>query len=88
MTTTVPAEGEKGQPEPRGWQAEKRHDQRKYHYIVGSRSLCLKLGFYTGELMAELQPLNDKPGKEDCAECHRRLKRLPPPQPDRGGEER
>lgn len=54
-----------------GWQAEKVHTQRIYHYIVGTFSLCRKLGFYTGELM----PDTGKPGREDCKACVRLLEK-------------
>jgi hypothetical protein len=54
-----------------GWQAEKHHAQRVYHYIVGTFSLCKKLGFYTGELM----PHKGTKGREDCAECFRRVEK-------------
>jgi hypothetical protein len=51
-----------------GWQAEKNMGQRVYHYIVGTFSLCRKLGFYTGKLI----PFKGTKGDEDCAECFRR----------------
>lgn len=54
-----------------GWQAEKYYSQRVYHYIVGTFSLCGKLGFYMGELM----PHEGEKGSEDCAECFRRVEK-------------
>lgn len=56
-----------------GWMAEKPMTSRVYHYIGGEgRSLCGRYGFYSGELMAD----QGKPerGREDCAECFRRLR--------------
>jgi hypothetical protein len=53
-----------------GWQAEKHYAQRVYHYVVGTFSLCGKLGFYTGELIP------DNPAKrtrEDCRACIKKL---------------
>lgn len=56
-------------PEPEGWQAEKRWDQRRYHFIRGTFSLCRKLGFYRGELVyGGLKPSDNA---EDCAQCAR-----------------
>ena len=50
-----------------GWQIKRHRGQRVYHYIGNDgRSLCLRLGFYTGELA------HDYPGtrtKEDCSAC-------------------
>jgi hypothetical protein len=54
-----------------GWQAEKHTSQRVYHYIVGTFSLCGRLGFYMGELM----PHAGKKGAEDCAECFRKAEK-------------
>ena len=34
-----------------GWQTTKRNEQRVYHYIRDTFSLCRKLGFYSDELM-------------------------------------
>jgi hypothetical protein len=61
----------KQQKQEEGWQAEKAWSQRVYHYIVGTFSLCGRLGFYTGELM----PHKGKKGAEDCAECFRRVEK-------------
>jgi hypothetical protein len=57
---------------PEGWQAEKYYTQRVYHYIVGTFSLCQRLGFYTGELQSHK---GQEKGRDDCAECYRRLKK-------------
>lgn len=54
-----------------GWQGEKHQSQRVYHYIVGSFSLCGKLGLYFGELEAAKEG-KEKSGK-DCAACYRKL---------------
>ena len=59
-----------------GWMGDKRQDQRRYHYINETRSLCGRLGFYTGMLVAATDPLGDKPLRDDCAECFKRLKRM------------
>lgn len=53
-----------------GWQAEKHYNQRVYHYIQGTMSLCRKLGFYTGELAPD-NP--DTRTKEDCSACVKKL---------------
>lgn len=57
---------------PEGWMAEKRYDTKRYHYIHGSRSLCMKFGFYTGPLMPVAKATK---GAEDCAECFKRLQK-------------
>lgn len=55
--------------ESEGWQGEKRFDQRRYHYIRGTFSLCQKLGFYFGPLVeGGLKPSDNI---EDCAQCAR-----------------
>lgn len=53
-----------------GWQAEKHYNQRIYHYVVDTFSLCRKLGFYTGELMPD-NP--QKRGPSDCKACVKKL---------------
>ena len=40
----------------------------KYHYFIGSRSLCGKWGFYQGEVSSGHD--NDP---HNCVECKRRL---------------
>ncbi len=59
-----------GKKQPEGWQAEKYYQQRVYHYIVGTFSLCGKLGFYTGELTADD---SQKRGPKDCTACIKKL---------------
>lgn len=59
--------------EIQGWQGEKRYDQRKYHFIRGSFSLCRKLGFYLGELVEGGLKASDN--SEDCAQCARLVQR-------------
>lgn len=61
QSTTQPTEG---------WQAEKHHSQRIYHYINGTFSLCGKLGFYTGEVIPDNQ---EKRTAEDCKACIKKL---------------
>lgn len=59
--------------EREGWQAEKRYDQRRYHFIRGTFSLCQKLGFYFGELVeGGLKPSDNA---EDCAQCVRHVQK-------------
>ena len=58
-----------------GWMGEKRPDQKRYHYIVDTRSLCGRLGFYFGELVSASMGLGEKSQHLDCAECFKRLKR-------------
>ena len=55
-----------------GWQMEGAFNQRRWHYIEGSTSICGRFGFYMGEVGQALQPGN--PGS-DCAECVRRVAR-------------
>ena len=55
-----------------GWQMEGAFNQRRWHYIEGSTSICGRFGFYMGEVGPALQPGN--PGS-DCAECVRRVAR-------------
>jgi hypothetical protein len=62
----------RAQLEPEGWQAEKYHSQRVYHYIRGTLSLCRKLGFYTGEVTPD-NP--SKRTKEDCSACVKQIER-------------
>ncbi|MDF2990264.1 MAG: hypothetical protein K0S37_778 [Microbacterium sp.] len=64
MKTTTETE-----PRTEGWQGEKRYDQRKYHYIRDTESLCRALAFYRGELVAG--GLTSSTSKEDCAQCKR-----------------
>ena len=46
---------------------------RKAHYFVDGRSLCKKW-LYAGNLdMTINQKTHDKPGPDDCKECHRKL---------------
>lgn len=52
-----------------GWQAEKPYSQRIYHYIVGTFSLCGRLGFYLGEKLPDTKKRNDS----DCKTCIRKL---------------
>lgn len=60
--------------EPReGWQAEASRSQRKWHFIVGTESLCGKFGFYFGEVAEGGMTLSDR--TDDCAECKRRVAR-------------
>ena len=57
-----------------GWMAEKPQSIRVYHYIYGEGwSLCGRYGFYCGELMPD-KGLPER-GREDCAECFKRLRR-------------
>lgn len=44
---------------------------RKAHYFDGGRSICGKW-LYMGNLDIN-QTTGDKPGPDDCRECHRRL---------------
>jgi hypothetical protein len=67
-----------------GWQADKHPSQRVYHYIRNGMALCRKLGFYSGELMPE--PENASHGKQDCAQCVRKLAKpvtVASPRPER-----
>jgi hypothetical protein len=57
--------------EKEGWQAEKPYSQRVYHYIVGTFSLCGRLGFYMGEVTAHA----GGKGRADCSECYRRVEK-------------
>lgn len=59
--------------EKEGWQAEKYYSQRVYHYILGSFSLCGRLGFYMGEVMPHKEGSEKR--REDCADCYRRVKK-------------
>jgi hypothetical protein len=54
-----------------GWQAEKHYNQRVYHYIVDSFSLCRRLGFYFGDLM----PHKGEKGREVCGLCFKRVEK-------------
>jgi len=66
-----------GKPAEQGWMAEKPTHVRVYHYIYGEgRSLCGRYGCYAGELMADKGA--PERGREDCAECFRRLRRRAP----------
>lgn len=53
--------------------SEKSYDHRRYHYIVKTRSLCGKLGYF-GDLMSASMGLGAKKQPLDCAECFRRLR--------------
>lgn len=59
--------------EAEGWQEDAASNQRVFHYIRGSMSLCRKLGFYFHGVIPH------KPGtpkrKDDCAACFRVLTR-------------
>lgn len=64
---------EKEQALTEGWQGEKTREQRFYHYIVGTASLCQRLGFYKGELQPAVV---GKPRWDfDCLICYRRLQK-------------
>lgn len=54
--------------EKEGWQEQKQYSQKVYHYIVGSFSLCRKLGFYFGDVMPWT---GNSKSSEDCAACYR-----------------
>ena len=56
-----------------GWMAEKPQHTRRYHYILDTRALCGRYGFYQADLMPS--PPNATRGPEDCAECFKRLQR-------------
>jgi hypothetical protein len=60
-----------------GWMAEKPLHVKVYHYIRETRSLCLRYGFYQGELMPDKGQAAR--GREDCAECFRRLRKMTAP---------
>ena len=55
-----------------GWQAEKVQSQRVYHYIRDTFSLCGKLGFYRGDVIAD-NP--EQRTKADCRACIKKLDR-------------
>lgn len=70
MTIEVPAEKLEGSIAVKpieGWQAEKRYDQRKYHYIRNTEALCRGLMFYRGELVDGGLTISES--KDDCAPC-------------------
>jgi hypothetical protein len=56
-----------------GWMAEKPTHTRVYHYIVDTRSLCKRYGFYLADL--EPHPIGASKGWNDCAECWKRVVR-------------
>jgi hypothetical protein len=47
---------------------------KKAHYFHGGRSLCGKWGFF-GTVEPQTTPVPAERGPDDCAECHRKLKR-------------
>jgi hypothetical protein len=57
-----------------GWMAEKPLHAPRFHYIVDTRSLCGRYGFYMGELVT--LPAGEPKGHEDCAECYKRRQRM------------
>jgi len=63
-------------PITEGWMAEKPLHVKVYHYIRETRSLCLRYGLYTSDLMADQGQATR--GREDCAECFLRLRKLRP----------
>jgi hypothetical protein len=53
-----------------GWQDEKHPQQRVYHYIRDTMSLCGSLGFYRGDLLPDVL---EKRTRQDCKACTRKL---------------
>ncbi len=58
-----------------GWMAEKPYHAPRYHYIIDTRSICGRYGFYMGELTPDSG--SPERGREDCAECFKRLRKRP-----------
>lgn len=56
-----------------GWQAEGSYTQKRWHFIIGSESLCRKFGFYFGAIVPGGMTVSESPS--DCAECKRRVVR-------------
>ena len=59
-----------------GWMAYKLPHARVYHYILETRALCGRWGFYGSDLDPD-QGKTER-GVEDCAECFRRLRKMKP----------
>ena len=55
-----------------GWQAEKRTEQRVYHYIRDRFALCRGLGFYQGDFVPDVATAPK--GNDDCSRCYRLLR--------------